>query len=191
MSIDALLRHLEEDAGREAARVRQEADTRGADLVARAEADAARQRAMHLDRLAAQRRAEHARRLAAARVQARAQFLGVRLDVLDGVFAGASALLTRMPIERYAGSVGTLAADAARYLEGAPAALQSPPDAAAAVAAAVQGLPNLTVAPAEVPAGVTGRSADGRVVVDNTLVAILARRRAELAIGLAARIEEG
>lgn len=191
MSIDALLLHLEEDAGREAARLRQEAETHGADLVARAEADAARQRALHLDRVAAQRRTEHERQLAAARVQAREQFLGVRSDVLDGVFAGASSLLARMPIDRYAGSVGTLAADAARYLEGSPAALQCPPDAAAVVTTAVQGLPTLTVASADVPAGVTGRSADGRVVVDNTLVAILARRRADLAIGLAARIEEG
>ena len=191
MSIDALLLHLEEDAGREAARLRQEAETHGADLVARAEADAARQRALHLDRVAAQRRAEHEQQLAAARLQARHQFLRVRMDVLDEVFEEASVLLSRMPIDRYADSIASLAADAARYLEGSPGALQSSPDAAAAVATAVQGLPALTVTPADVPAGVTGRSSDGRVVVDNTLVAILARRRADLAIGLAARIEEG
>ena len=92
----------------------------------------------------------------------------------------------RLPLQDFVSC--RTARDAARYLERGPAVLQSPPDAAPAAAAAIQDLPDLRVEPADVPAGVTGRSADGRVVVDNTLAAILARRRADLSIGLGARI---
>ena len=188
MSIDALLLHLEEDARREAARLRQEATERAQEIVARAEADAARKRALHLERVAGQRRSASERQVAAARAEARERFLQARMAVLDRVFDAASASLGRMEVARYTGSVAQLAQDAARYLERGPAVLQSPPDAAPAAAAAVR---DLRVEPADVPAGVTGRSADGRVVVDNTLVAILARRRADLAIGLGGRIEKG
>ena len=191
MSIDALLRHLEEDARREVARLRQEATERAEGIVARAEADAARKRALHLERVAGQRRSAGERRVAAARAEARERFLQARMAVLDRVFDAASASLERMEVSRYTGSVAQLARDAALYLERAPGVLQSPPDAAKAAAEAVRDLPDLRVEPADVPAGVTGRSADGRVVVDNTLAAILARRRADLAIGLGARIEKG
>jgi V/A-type H+-transporting ATPase subunit E len=190
MSIDALLLHLEEDARREAARLRQEATERAEEIVARAEADAARKRALHLERVAGQRRSAGERQVAAARAEARERFLQARMAVLDRVFDAASASLGRMEVARYTGSVAQLAQDAARYLERGPAVLQSPPDAAEAAAAAVRDLPDLRVEPADVPAGVTGRSLDGRVVVDNTLAAILARRRADLAIGLGARIEK-
>jgi V/A-type H+/Na+-transporting ATPase subunit E len=189
MSIDALLLHLEEDAEREATRLRHDAEERAAEIVARADADAARQRALHLERVTAQRRAVGERLVAAARAQARGQFLQARMDVLDRVFDEASGLLERLAVDRYAASVAHLAVDAARYLERRPSVLQSPPDASAAAADAVRDRPDLAVEPADVPAGVTGRSVDGRVVVDNTLAAILVRRRADLAIGLSARIE--
>ena len=191
MSIDALLLHLEEDARREAARLRQEATERAQEIVARAEADASRKRALHLERVAGQRRSAGERQVAAARAEARERFLQARMAVLDRVFDAASASLGRMEVSRYKGSVAHLARDAARYLERGPAVLQSPHDAAQAAGAAIQDLPDLRVEPADVPAGVTGRSADGRVVVDNTLAAILERRRADLAIGLGARIEKG
>jgi vacuolar-type H+-ATPase subunit E/Vma4 len=54
----------------------------------------------------------------------------------------------------------------------------------------VRELPGVRVEAADVAAGVTGRSASGHVTVDNTLAAILARRRADLAIDLSVRIEE-
>jgi V/A-type H+-transporting ATPase subunit E len=191
MSIDALLLHLEEDARRDATRLQQEAEERAEEIVARAEADAARRRTVHLERVAALRRSAGERQVAAARTAAREQLFQVRMAVLDRVFDAAAGQLERMAIGHYRQSIGHLAKDAARYLEREPAVLQSPPDAAAAATDAVRDLPNLTVESADVPAGVTGRSADGRVVVDNTLAAILARRRADLAIGLSVRIEEG
>ncbi len=190
MSIDALLLHLEEDASRESGRLRHEAERRAADIVARAEADAARTRALHLERVAEERRVVGERQVAAARARAREQFLVARAGVLDGVFEKATALLKQIPLADYASSVGPLAVDAARYLEGGQAILLSPSDAVSATVAAVGELPRVTVEAADVAAGVTGRSADGRVTVDNTLVAILARRRADLAIALCARIEE-
>ncbi len=189
MSIDALLLHLEEDATREAARIRAAADSAAAEIVARAEADAGRRRALHLERVAADRRSAGERQVAAARATARDQFLRVRAGLLDRVFARAAALLDATPADRYAASVSGLAGDAARYLEGGAAVLECPEDAATALRQALRGMPDVTVRAAPVPAGVTGRSADGRVVVDNSLSALLARQHAELAIGLAARIE--
>lgn len=189
MSIDALLLHLEEDATREAARIRSAAAAAAAEIVARAEADAGRRRALHLERVAADRRSAGERQVAAARATARDQFLRVRAALLDRVFARAAVLLDATPAERYAAHVGALARDAARYLEGAPAVLECPEDAATALVQAVHGLADVTVRAAPVSAGVTGKSADGRVVVDNSLRALLARRRAELAIDLSARIE--
>jgi len=191
MSIDALLLHLEGDAGAEATRIRDAAQAAASDIIARAEADMARTRALHLERVGAERRAAGERDVAAARARAREQFLRVRATVLDRVFDRASALLATTSAERYASSVGNLARDAGRYLEGEPALLRCPPDAAAAVREAARDLPDVTVEPSQVPAGVTGASADGRVLVDNSLPALLARRRADLAIGLAARIEGG
>jgi vacuolar-type H+-ATPase subunit E/Vma4 len=189
MSIDALLLHLEEDATREAARLRSAAEAAAADLVARAEADAARRRALHLERTGAERRSAGERQVAAARSRAREQFLRVRAGVLDRAFDRASALLRAMAVARYQSSIGRLGRDAAQYLEGDAAVLRCPADAAAALTDAVRDVPGLTIEPAEVPAGVTARTADGRVEVDNSLPALLARRRAEFGIGLAARIE--
>ena len=189
MSIDALLLHLEEDATREAARLRGAAEDAAADILARAEADAARRRALHLERIGAERRSAGERQVAAARSRAREQFLQVRSGVLDRAFDRATALLREMAAADYQPSIGRLGQDAARYLEGDAAVLRCPPDAAAALADAVRGVPGLAIEPADVPAGVTARAADGRVEVDNSLPALLARRRAELAIGLAARIE--
>lgn len=191
MSIDALLLHLEEDAAREAARLRHEAERRAADLVARAEAEAARKRALHLERTAELQRTAGERQVATARAEARARFLAVRADVLDQVFELGTARLKALPITQYAAGAGPLALEAVRYLEGNRAVLLSPADAVSATAAAVLGVPDVVVESADVAAGVTGRSADGRVTVDNTLVAILARRRADLAIDLCARIEGG
>ena len=189
MGIDALLLHLEQDAGREVARLRSAAEEGAAAIAARAEADAARRRALHLERVTAELGAAGERQVAGARARVREQLLQVRTALLDRVFDRASALLGGMAASGYAPIIGHLARDAARYLEVEPAVLQCPADAAAALADAVSNLANLTVQSAGVPAGVTGRSADGRVVVDNSLPALLSRRRAELAIGLVARIE--
>jgi vacuolar-type H+-ATPase subunit E/Vma4 len=189
MGIDALLLHLEQDAGREVARLRSAAEEGAAAIAARAEADAARRRALHLERVTAELGAAGERQVAGARARVREQLLQVRTALLDRVFDRASALLGGMAASGYAPIIGHLARDAARYLEEEPTVLQCPADAAAALADAVPDLPNLTVQSAGIPAGVTGRSADGRVVVDNSLPALLSRRRAELAIGLVARIE--
>lgn len=191
MSIDALLLHLEEDAARESARLRDDAERRAAEIVARAETEAARKRALHLERTAEERRTVGERQVATARAAARERFLAVRAGVLDRVFELGAARLQAMPIAQYAAGAGALALEAVRYLERGPAVLLSPVDAVATTAAAVVGVPDVVVESADVAAGVTGRSADGRVTVDNTLVAILARRRADLAIDLCARIEGG
>jgi vacuolar-type H+-ATPase subunit E/Vma4 len=189
MSIDALLLHLEEDAKGEATRLQGAADERAAEIVARAEADVARGRALHLEHVTAERRSAAERQVAAARAQAREAFLRTRAAVLDRVFERASTLLGSTAISRYESHVGHLARDAAQYLEGEPARLRCPADAAAILTRAIRDLPGITVEQADVPAGVTGVSADGRLLVDNSLPALLARQRGELAITLALRIE--
>jgi len=191
VSIDALLLHLEEDAAREAARLRDDAEHRAAEMVARAEAEAGRRRALHLERTAEERRRAGERQIATARAEARERFLAVRAGVLDRVFEQGMARLQAMPVTQYAAGAGALALEAVRYLERGPAVLLSPADAVSATAAAVLGVPDVVVESSDVAAGVTGHSADGRVTVDNTLVAILARRRADLAIDLCERIEGG
>jgi vacuolar-type H+-ATPase subunit E/Vma4 len=190
MSLDALLRHLEDEAERNAARLREEAESRAADIVARAEAEAARARTLHLERVAAEHRTESERRVAAARADARAGLLEVRARVLDRIFDQAAAVLDRLPVARYEDVVGRLATGAARYLEGESAVLRAPADATATVREAVRGESGLTVEPVVMPAGVTARTKDGRVVVDNTMPAVLARLKPDLAIGLVSRIEE-
>lgn len=189
MGIDALLVHLEEDAGREVARLRAAAERDASAIVARAEADAARRRALHRERVTAELRAAGEQRVAVARAEAREHLLQVRASVLDRVFERALGRLGSMVVSSYAPILRPLAQDAARYLEGEPAVLQCPQDALAALTDVVPDLSNLTLESASVPAGVTGRSADGRVVVDNSLPALLSRTRVELAIGLAAQIE--
>jgi vacuolar-type H+-ATPase subunit E/Vma4 len=189
MSLDALLRHLEDEAERNAARLRDEAESRAADILARAEADAARARTLHLDQVAAERRTEFERRVAATRAEARAGLLAVRARVLDRIFGQAAASLERLPAREYEGVMGRLVTDAARYLEGEPAILRAPADAAAAIQRTVGRESGLTVESAAMPAGVTACTSDGRVLVDNTMPAILARLRPDLAIGLVSRIE--
>jgi len=191
MSIDALLLHLETEAARESARLRQDAERSAAELLARAEADAARKRTLHLERVAERRRTSEEREVAAARARARASLFGARTEVIDHVFDTARTGLAALPASRYVSSLAALVRDAARYLEPGPAVLQSPPDAAAATAEALRGVPGFTVESVDGDAGVRGRSSDGRVTVDNTLVAILDRHRPDLAIALRDRIEAG
>jgi vacuolar-type H+-ATPase subunit E/Vma4 len=54
------------------------------------------------------------------------------------------------------------------------------------------GAPDLQVEEAaDADAGLLGETLDGRLVVDNRLSALLARRRAELSVAVARRLEDG
>ena len=191
MSIEALLLQLEREAEGESARIRGEAEDRATRILQRAEADAGRRRALHLEHAAARLRVAGERQVAASRARAREEFLVARAAVLERVFGLATEALERLPVVRYADSVGALAADTLRFLERDAAVLSLPPEAVP-VATTAPGLgEGRTIEPAEMPAGVVGRSADGRVTVDNTLAAILRRSQPDLAGRVADRIEEG
>lgn len=189
MAIEALLGHLETEAAAETSRLRAEAEEAAAAIVARAEKDAARQRELHLARVAEERRTALERHVASARAEARARFLAVRERALDRVLARASTLLAEAPASRYAAVAGPLALETLRYLDAGAAELVCPADVAPTVTLSLAGRPDVSVRPTGSVAGVLARSPDGRVVVDNTLPALLARRRGELLIALAARLE--
>lgn len=189
MAIEALLQHLEDGAAAEVARLALEAEEAAAATLAQAEAEAARRRELHVARMGEERRAALERRVAGARAEARARFLEARGHALARVHDRAAALLAGAPAARYASLARPLAREALDCLEGGAAELECPADAAAVLADAAAGRVGVAVRATGRAAGVLARSADGRVEVDNTLPALLARRRGELMIKLAARLE--
>lgn len=191
MAIEALLLHLEREAEREVARVRGEAAEAAGAIVARADADAARRRSLHGAEVERQALAAADRDVAAARAHARHDLLRLREAVLARILARAGEMLAGTSAVESRGTLAALARDTARYLEGTSARLECTPEAKAIVATAVKDLPGLTVRPVASAAGVVGRTDDGRVLVDNSLPAVLARRADEFSIALARRIEEG
>lgn len=190
MAIEALLELLEREARAQADAVAAAARDRVAELEARTAAEAERRRAMARSRLEAEARDAERRSLAAAARRHREELLAARAAALDRVFAAAAVRLATLPVERYRERIPDLVRSTLPYLEGAPAVLEVRRDAAPLLSAAAGGSVRV-VSREDAPAGLRGRSEDGRVVVDNTLPARLARLAPDLAIGLAARIEGG
>lgn len=143
-------------------------------------------------------RLEAAHRLAVARDTAtavranRQALLEARARLLDQVFARAAGLLSVIEAARYQEGLPALVQATVRYLEGTPAELRCRPDISSRVQSLCNGTPQVRVlASGDADAGLLGQSGDGRIVVDNTLPALLARRRGELEVAVARRLEEG
>ena len=191
-SLDALLESLEHDAHGEAARLIAAAEQRARTIQARAAAERERRRAEVMVRVEADGR----RAVACATAAAARRFSELRLReravVLERIFAEAAAELRIALAERYRQLLPRLLRDTTRYLEGTPAVVICRPEIGPLIDAARPGEPVLTVETSiDAAAGLLGRSADGLVVVDNTLPALLRRRQAELTIALAVRLETG
>ena len=191
-SLDALLVSLEHDAQGEAARLIAAAEQRARTIQAGALAERDRRRAEVLARVEGEGHRAVACATAAAARRFRDMRLRERAAVLERIFAEAAQELRIALLERYRKLLPRLLRDTTRYLEGTPAVLICRPEIGPLIEAGLPAELALTVEPStEAAAGLLGRSADGLVVVDNTLPALLRRRQAELTIALVARLEAG
>ncbi|MGE0440464.1 MAG: V-type ATP synthase subunit E [Gemmatimonadales bacterium] len=189
MALAELLARLESEAQTEAARIASDAAARAREIADAGSARLERERRAATERLHRTREDAVRRGLAAAERSARERRLTARAAAVDRILAAARGTLQSVPAERYAALIPELVADTVRYLEGRAAVLTCPADAAPRVAALAAGA-TVESPPGALP-GILGRTADGRVTVDNTLAARLDRRQADLAIALAARLEGG
>ena len=190
MALEALLEALERDALAEAGRRRTEARSGAEALIARAAAEVDRRRALTLARLASERRAQVAREAAAASRQLKGRVLTARAGVLGRVFGEARRLLAGLDQARWGSRLPALVEQTLSYLDPSDAVLECQPAAESALRKVLADRPGVRVETRDdAGPGLLGRSADGRVVVDNMLTARLDRQRDDLAIQLIARLE--
>lgn len=191
MAIDELLTVLEREAEAEAARLIATAEAEALAIEREATARVERDRTAAVERLALTEAGLTRRALASAERRRRERTLAARAAAIDRVFAAARFRLDRLPLERWRNGLGDLVAETIRYLEERPCLLECRPEAAALVETLLADRTGVRVASARTAApGILGRTEDGVVTVDNTLPERLGRDRAELAIALAARMEE-
>jgi vacuolar-type H+-ATPase subunit E/Vma4 len=191
-SLDALLDALERDAAAEAARLVSQAEQQAGEIRARAVAEQTRRRAEAIGRIEAEGRREVARAAATASRRFLESRLRERARVLEQIFGEAAVELGAASPDRYRALLPGMLQETLRFLAGTPAVLTCRPEIAAEVEAALPGDSGVTVyASRDAAAGILGQSAEGGVVVDDTLPALLRRRQAELAIALAVRLEAG
>lgn len=191
-SLDALLEALERDAAAEAAGLASQAEQQATEIRARAVTEQNRRRAEATGRIEAEGRREVARAAAAASRRFLESRLRERARVLDRIFGEAALELGAAGPDRYRALLPGMIGETLRFLVGTPAVLTCRPEIAAEVEAALPGESGVTVhASSDAAAGILGQSAEGGMVVDDTLPALLRRRQAELAIALAVRLEAG
>lgn len=190
--LDPLLEELERAASRELA-ARREAACAEAERIRQATAvRAAERRAQALRECEARVRVEHEGALAEARRAAQARLLDARWGLVDRVLTAALAELPALA-ERAASDAVLVerTKEVLSYLGDAPAVLHAAPALATRVQHVLAGRDAVRVETD--PGALTGLravSADGRVVVDDTLEARLRRMRAALAIEIMRAAEE-
>jgi vacuolar-type H+-ATPase subunit E/Vma4 len=193
MSVEALVAAIDAEAQAEAAALLERAQVEATALV-----DAARRRAearVAEARAAAERaaRAEAARRLTAIRLRdvgAQAAALAGRLDrVFEEAARDLAAIADGGDTPRWEAALLRLAAEAAELTGPGATIVARPADASLLTAApAVRGTRARVAVDPDLPPGIVARSDDGRVEVDATLPARLARARERLAGVVAARL---
>jgi len=190
MAIDDLLRHLEQRAEESAARIVAEAEREAEEIADRAAGDRDRRRRAALARLDAELASERRRALARVEREARRLVLVARAGVVERILGLAAARLEHLSFDRYRERLPALVRETLAYLEDTPSTIHCPEEARPEIADLLGGVTEVSidVAP-NAAAGVLGRSADGKVTVDDTLVARLRRDQAELAIALAAELD--
>ena len=190
MSIDALLASLERDAEAEALKLVSAARQQAQEILSLADADSGRRRAEALARLEGEGRRAVACQTAAAARQYREARLRERGRVLERIFTEAERELRTASADRYQRHLASLLRATLQFLEGAPAVVECRPEITAQVVQLCAERADVTVrSSADATAGIRGVSADGSVVVDNTLPALLRRQEAELAVAVLARLE--
>lgn len=191
MSIDALLDRLTRDAEAQAHDLVAAAEERARALEAATEAERKQRLERELAQAEANARHAVARETAVAEREHRLRRLTERARVLELVLARAEELLRDAPVASYEQALEPMLEATTRYVAG-PVRLWCPADAAPRLGELARHRGAATVmAESGTAAGIQAESEDGRVRVDNTLVARLAQRLDDLAPGLLARIEGG
>lgn len=192
VTVTDLLATVTAEAEVEAAAVEERAAARAREIMARAAAEADRRRALFLEQRESEHRDAIDRELALRRREQRENALAARARILEQVFQTARRALEGAGVGRYSAALQSLGENTVQYLEGRQAALECPPEAAPSLRAQLGDRAGITIEPREdARPGILGRSADGEVTVDNTLVSRLDRMRPDLAIGLARKLAQG
>jgi vacuolar-type H+-ATPase subunit E/Vma4 len=188
MALDVLLQAIADDGASEARRIVETARAEAAAL--RAAADARVERTI-ADTCAAREeelRAGLDARRARARTEARVRVLEARARFMDRVFRDAEAALPGC-LERGGAheTLTMLCQEALDFFPTGGARIRCRAALARMIAVSLPGAPVLV--DDEIPEGVVVESVDGSCRIDNTLVARLRRRRAELSIAIISRME--
>jgi vacuolar-type H+-ATPase subunit E/Vma4 len=191
VSLETLLAQLTDTAEQEADGLLKSARERALVIDRESEERISRRRSTEGARLEDEQRRAVARETAAAEQEHLRSVLQERVQVLDRILERAKTRLGSMSAPQYAAAIPKLVGSSLEYLEGLPVIVQCRPDAEPLVRQLCGDFPEVQVQPdSTAPAGIRAESADGRVLVDNTLPALLTRRRDELSVMLAARLEE-
>ena len=192
VTVTDLLATVTAEAEAEAAAVEERAAREAQEIRARAVAEAARRRAAFIARRESEQRDAIDRELALRRREQRENVLAARARLLEQVLGAVRRELAAVPVARYSAALQRLGEETVRYLEGRQAVLECPPEAAPTLRAQLGDRAGVAIeAREDARPGVVGRSADGDVTVDNTLVSRLDRMRPDLAIGLARKLLPG
>ena len=190
MGLDAFLAELARTAEAEEARIRAEAEVRANTVLHDVREAIARRRETELSRIAADQQRNLSRETASVERATRLAVLEARAQLMATIFARAEAELARVEGPRYIATIPALVEATLPYLEGRPSMLRCRPDVAFAVQEACRSESGVeVVASPDHEAGVLGETRDGDLLVDNRLISLLARRREDLAIKLARRLE--
>jgi vacuolar-type H+-ATPase subunit E/Vma4 len=182
--IDTLLATLEREADAEVTRVLDDARTRAAELTRAAERRIAERREMTLGRRETESRAKHERALAAARLQARAQVLDARAELLERLFRQLHGSLPALA--QSAAYRGRLAAQLRRmsvFAGERPVTVQCMPALTAVLRRSIKTNGHVRIRSDErITAGFRMTTADGALEIDATLENRLERLRPRLAL---------
>lgn len=203
MSIDTLVAALEREAEERARALLGEATEQAREIRRRAREDVEGLRSSRLEEHRRRLEAEGARREADVDREIEEEVLTARAEFLERVFEGARKRLDRtLAAGAYRSVLPAHLEEALRFvdLETREADVVVPGELETVVGellshlagggAPPDGKLRVVVEPDAAP-GVTVRTADGHVTVDNTLPGRLSRRRAVLAMRVVARVEEG
>lgn len=201
MSLETLVAALEREAEERARAVLAEATERARRIRQRTQEEVEERRTARLREHRRRLEAEAGRREAKVRRQVEEVVLTARAELLEGIFAEARGrLAAALETDAYREVLPAHLEEALRFVDSGrrEAEVVVPPALEAAVERILssrdgEGSPSTAppriVADAEAPPGVTVRTTDGHVTVDNSLPGRLARRRDLLAMRILDRLE--
>jgi vacuolar-type H+-ATPase subunit E/Vma4 len=188
-----LVARLEQDVQLRLDAIRDDAAARVAEAEASTREAAAALAAAYLAQQRARREADERCALASARSKARARTLAALHAQVSHILARAHQMLDEIEtVSAYAAALPAHVEDALSFVEGVPARIRCTRRLAAAVGAVVDRRPGTTIVEDDaVGPGVVVETADGGVIVDNTLRARLTQLEPELASVLAQKLSDG